>query len=41
MAGGLAFESANYKQAVQYWERVIKIVGPDSQEGKFRAGKYR
>jgi len=35
MAGGLAFESANYKQAVQYWERVIKIVGPDSQEGKF------
>ena len=35
MAGGLSFESANYKQAVQYWERVIKIVGPDSQEGKF------
>ena len=35
MAGGLAFEIANYKQAVQYWERVIKIVGPDSQEGKF------
>lgn len=35
MAGGLAFESADYKQAIQYWERVIKIVGPDSQEGKF------
>lgn len=35
MAGGLAFEQANYKQAIQYWERVLKIVGPDSPEGKF------
>lgn len=35
LAGGLAFEGANYKLAIQYWERVIKIVGPDSQEGKF------
>lgn len=35
MAGGLAFDDGNYKQAIQYWERVIKIVGPDSPEGKF------
>ena len=35
MAGGLAFDGGQYKQAIQYWERVIKIVGPDSQEGKF------
>lgn len=35
MAGGLAFDDANYQQAIQYWERVLKIVGPDSPEGKF------
>ncbi len=35
MAGGLAFDDANYQQAIQYWERVLKIIGPDSPEGKF------
>ena len=35
LAGGLAFDAGNFKLAVQYWERVLKIVGPESQEGKF------
>jgi cytochrome c-type biogenesis protein CcmH len=35
LAGGLAFDGGNFKLAVQYWERVLKIVGPESQEGKF------
>lgn len=35
LAGGLAFDEGNYKQAIQYWDRVTKIVGLDSPEGKF------
>ena len=35
LAGGLAFDGGNFKLAIQYWERVLKIVGPESQEGKF------
>jgi cytochrome c-type biogenesis protein CcmH len=35
LAGGLAFDGGNYTLAIQYWQRVLKIVGPESQEGKF------
>ncbi len=35
LAGGLAFDEGNYKQAINYWERILKIVAPDSPEAKF------
>ena len=35
MAGGLAFDEGNFKGAISYWERVLKLVAPDSQEAKF------
>lgn len=35
MAGGLAFDEGNYKQALNYWERILKLVAPDSPEAKF------
>ena len=34
-AGGLAFDEGNYKQALNYWERILKLVAPDSPEAKF------
>ena len=35
LAGGLAFDEGNYKQAINYWERILKLVAPDSPEAKF------
>ncbi|MEN9903011.1 MAG: hypothetical protein RL651_1675 [Pseudomonadota bacterium] len=35
LAGGLAFDEGNYKQAIGFWERILKLVAPDSPEAKF------
>ncbi|WVH10002.1 MAG: Cytochrome c heme lyase subunit CcmL [Fluviibacter phosphoraccumulans EoVTN8] len=35
LAGGLAFDEGNYKQAISYWERILKLVTSDSPEAKF------
>jgi cytochrome c-type biogenesis protein CcmH len=35
LAGGLAFDEGNYKQAISFWERILKLVAPDSPEAKF------
>ena len=35
MAGGMAFDEGNYKQAISFWERILKLVAPDSPEAKF------
>ncbi|MGI9141744.1 MAG: tetratricopeptide repeat protein, partial [Fluviibacter sp.] len=35
LAGGLAFDEGNYKQAINYWDRILKLVAPDTPEDKF------
>ena len=34
LAGTAAFESKNYKKAIEYWERVLKQVPPNSEVGQ-------
>jgi cytochrome c-type biogenesis protein CcmH len=34
LAGSAAFQSKDYRKAIEYWERVLKKVGPDSEAGQ-------
>ena len=34
LAGSAAFEAQDYKKAVDYWQRVLKKVPPDSEVGQ-------
>ena len=34
LAGLAAFQSKNYTKAVEYWERVMTKIPPDSEVGK-------
>jgi cytochrome c-type biogenesis protein CcmH len=34
LAGSAAFEAKNYKKAIDYWQRVLKKVPPDSEVGQ-------
>jgi len=34
LAGGAAFAQKNYKQAIEYWEKLLKQVPPDSEIGR-------
>ena len=34
LAGSAAFEAKDYKKAIDYWQRVLKKVPPDSEVGQ-------
>ena len=34
LAGSAAFQAEDYAKAIQYWERVLKQVGPQTEVGQ-------
>ena len=41
LAGGAAFAQKNYKQAIEYWEKLLKQAPPDSEIGRAVTEKLR
>ncbi|HKG98346.1 MAG TPA: tetratricopeptide repeat protein, partial [Pyrinomonadaceae bacterium] len=39
LAGSAAFEAKDYRKAVDYWQRVLKQVPPDSEVGRTIASR--
>jgi cytochrome c-type biogenesis protein CcmH len=41
LAGGAAFAQKNYKQAIEYWEKLLKQIPPESELGQAVSEKLR
>ncbi len=41
LAGSAAFQAKDYKKAIDYWQRVLKQVPPDSEVAQNHHGTYQ